>query len=327
MRAGQRWTCSPPPVTAWAAAGSVPDAVGLGDLILWGFSALGAVTAAIQIWKWIAGRRAERGLQRFLERYADEAEADLARTDLTVLRTAVAELQEAAPRLARRLHLEQRRQELVSAVGRDVAEYARLSAELSAAGISAKLSPTAAAVLQAEIQPAFTRKQRERRRLLILLSVLVASALLPPPFTPRDMLSDLLGALEAVFWNPPRLGDKSMFFPVLVGSLGCLFGYRLAPRLQGHISSLAAKGAMLRMVGAVAVTLGLAAAAVSASVAYAESGYDTRAGSVSGAMNAACLGFFLVGGTLLRLSSADHLGHRPSSARAGRVRRTLIRPR
>jgi hypothetical protein len=199
-----------------------------GGVVLWLFSAIGAVTAVVQIWKWVHGRRAERGLARLLESYVDQEEAEATRAELHRLEQTLRDLRVRAPEIARRMHLEQRRRDLADTIGRAWAEYVDLGVKLDEPDPAGGLPEDIVTKLRTEIEPLYELEQRERRRTRILLVLVVAALVLPAPFTPQSLLYLIVNGLSAVLLLPDGIGGWVAYISgVVVTALGLAGGLAL----------------------------------------------------------------------------------------------------
>lgn len=178
----------------------------LNNIILWIFSALGAVTAVVQILKWVRGRRADRGMEEFYESVADRKDTKAARAELQNLKQNLRDLRTIAPAMAKRLHLEQRKRDLENTLGSAWDEYLELCRELGDSAPSMRLPADLIDILQSDIEPRYRAEQRSRRRVTLLLVLMAAALLLPAPFTPRSLLYLIALLFFAVLTIPAGMG-------------------------------------------------------------------------------------------------------------------------
>ena len=158
----------------------------------------------MQSWKWITGSRAERGSKVFFETQADRADSKKTQADLKRLQESLGDLKAIARSLARQMHLEQRKADLETALGRSWDEYRAVIFELGQPGRPLDLPPELVEVLEREIEPKYRTDQKERRRTYRLLLVLVAAFVLPLPFTPSSVIYLAAIVLSAAFVYTPR---------------------------------------------------------------------------------------------------------------------------
>jgi hypothetical protein len=163
------------------------------ELLQWAFTVLGAAAAAQQLARWVTGRRADRGLQRFLESYEDKAEAEMAGVKFRGLTEAVAELEAAAPQVARRLYLQRRAEDLADSIGAQLSEYADIQREVeSGASDLNNLRPEAKEIIEVDILPRHGRREQDSRRMRLLLTAVVLLLVVPYQLAPATRLTMLI---------------------------------------------------------------------------------------------------------------------------------------
>jgi hypothetical protein len=200
----------------------------IGTVITWLFAVLGAVTAVVQIWKWTRGRRADRGLEIFLESQADREDAETAHEELKHLQEALDNLKVTARSLAHQMHLEQRKIDLERTLGRSWEEYKELLFELGQPESHSALPSELVDILVSDIAPRYRTEQRERRRTNRLLLILVAALLLPLPFTPSSMLYLVAAFFSYIIMLPAGIGELAYASGLTLTFAGVLCGIVMA---------------------------------------------------------------------------------------------------
>jgi hypothetical protein len=194
------------------------------DRVLGTFAALVAI---VQIWKWVSGRRGDRGLSRMGEEFASKKDLKAIRGDIRRLEKDKESLQVAVPALATKLHLEQRKSDLKDSLAKTWDEYnevkRRLAENISVEGIS----PALLALLETEIEPRYRAQQRERRRTRFLLIIMAAALLLPAPLTPQSLLYLIGGAVAIVAAIPQTLGEFALAAGAILTAVGFTAGFFL----------------------------------------------------------------------------------------------------
>jgi hypothetical protein len=210
----------------------------------------------------ISRRRIQAAEDRYFETLASQHDAEEAKQDVAAYETLRAQLRDQVdkevPREARRIFIENRRDQLVNSIGEQFDEYERLGREVAAMPEANSLDDRVRQVIEARVAPLYRRSQRRERALAFGIGVLVIVSLIP--ISPGQ----LIFAYFAVLREPDEwtVGTILLACSVAVAVLGgtlTVLGRRWLARHQAYeISDF----------GVLAVLMGVALALFSGGAAF-----------------------------------------------------------
>jgi hypothetical protein len=290
----------------------------LQTFITWVFAAIGFVTSVVQIWKWVRGRKADRGFEIFLESQVDRKDAEATRVKLSELEENLSDLKAVARSIARRIHLEQRKEDLEKTLGSSWIEYEGIINELGRPAPTPGLPPELLDALVSDIGPRHVAERKEIRRNNRLLLVLAAALLLPLPFTPQSVVYLAATLLAGAAIIPPGAGEVAYIcgpiLTVLFIFLGILAGVFIEKRRQIDISGRSSRVLALAAGALLVIGNGIAGWAVFNSLYWETGNFHLAIGfNIADCLIAAFVGIVIIVGRLVPTDLLREFSPRNSS--------------